>query len=922
MTNNQTPHHSPPFVPKYGFWIFRRLLRASNFGFRICILSLLCTTAFAQNVERISEREIARRQAALPRGEEALARGRVAMKDQNYTLAHEEFRTAVGFLPDAAVSGKSRFEAVDGFCRSGIMLAKQKIAEGEYLEAESLALEILDERYDPNCREAKDLVNNLRTPGYYNKTVGPKFIARVEEVKKLLSDADGYYKSGRYDLAFKKYDQVLALDPYNQAARRGQEMIDNTKYQYGEDAYNESRARQLWQVEKAWEQPVRQYGQNVGPLADAFQKDVTGTAKISNKLSTIIIPRIEFRDASIREAIDFIRQQAAANDPSADGRKGVDIVLRMTPIGQVAPPPTPVQPAATPPPAAGGGTNGDLVPPPAATTPIPAAPVVQPAVVAAPAISPQDARITITLNQIPLGEALRYIASQAGLKVKVEPYAVAIIPISEQTQDLITKEYKVPPGFLSATLNAAATSLNAPAKSVGGGGTAKDTVESTGGRQLVTRETAKEFLESQGVTFDIKGAGAQFLPQSSRLVVRNTPDQLELVDAIVEQASVAGPKQVEIESKFIEITQTNLKELGFDWLLGQFNIGNQRVFGAGGTSGQTTGPGVTSTTTSGATSSSATAADFPFITPGGVPVGQFPVTGGNRTGNLAISANAIDALLFPTAGASSVAPAIFGLAGVFTDPQFQVVIRALNQKKGVDLLSAPRLTTKSGQRAVIEVVREFRYPTQFQPPQIPQTVGSTNGQAGGTTSVPITPTTPTAFETRNTGVTLEVEPVVGPDGITIDLNLVPQVVEFEGFINYGSPIFASGGSFLNTVTGGVVSAPPQLLTANVINQPIFSSRKVTTSVSVWDGQTVVLGGLIREDVQKVEDKTPIVGDIPVFGRLFRSNTDQHIKRNLIIFVTARLVNPAGQPINTVEEEEEKEELIQPPTLPETPMYKK
>src|SRR5947199_182086 len=84
---------------------------------------------------------------------------------------------------------------------------------------------------------------DLRTPGYYNKTIGPKFIAKVEDVKKLLSDADGYYNSGRYDLAFKKYDQVLALDPYNQAARRGQERLDNAKYHYGEEAYNESRAR-------------------------------------------------------------------------------------------------------------------------------------------------------------------------------------------------------------------------------------------------------------------------------------------------------------------------------------------------------------------------------------------------------------------------------------------------------------------------------------------------------------------------------------------------------------------------------------------------------------------------------------------------------------------------------------------------------
>src|SRR5205814_8023917 len=91
--------------------------------------------------------------------------------------------------------------------------------------------------------------------------------------------------------------------------------------------------------------------------------------------------------------------------------------------------------------------------------------------------------------------------------------------------------------------------------------------------------------------------------------------------------------------------------------------------------------------------------------------------------------NALDALLFPTLGATAVAPGIFGLAGVFTDPQFQVVIRALNQKKGVDLLSAPRVTTKSGQRAIIEVVREFRYPTEFTPPQVPNIASSTVANA-------------------------------------------------------------------------------------------------------------------------------------------------------------------------------------------------
>jgi general secretion pathway protein D len=897
---------------------------------------LLCVAVSGQDVERITQREIKRREAALPHGAQALARAKAAMEEKNFTLAHEEFRRAVATLP--ATSGTSHEEALDGFCKSGVKLAEQRIAEGNFAEAEAIVSEILSDRYNPNCRPAAELLAHLRQPGYFNTTMGPKFMAKVEEVKRLLNEADGYYNSGRYDLAFKRYEQVLAIDPYNTAARHGEEKLDNAKYKYNEEAYNETRARQLWAVEKGWEEPVHQYGQTIGPQAEAFQRDATGTARITNKLNTIIIPRIEFRDASIREAIDFLRQQAVANDPSTEGKKGVDIVLRLVPLGQVAPPPVPVEPAASPVTAAGAGTEAA----PPVTTPIPAPAAVAPAVVPASAISPANARITLTLNQIPLGEALRYIASQAGLKVKVEPYAVSIIPISEQSNDLMTKEYRVPPGFISSTVNVGVSALNAPATKGGGAapaaaavpsGTGKDTQESTGGHQLMNREGAKEFLESQGVPFP-PGASANFLPESSRLIVRNTADNLELVDALVEQAAVAGPKQVEIEAKFIEITQTNLKELGFDWLLGPFNVGSRKLFGSGGTSGNGTTVSSTNFPLSNSSLDPVTGNVIPGSVVGGpgspfgnntgVVSGGGPVTAGNRSGNLAISANAIDALLFPSTGASAVAPGIFSLAGVFTDPQFQVVIRALNQKKGVDLLSAPKITTKSGQRAVIEIVREFRYPTTFTAPQVPNITAGGGGATGSTTiTIPVvTPTTPQTFETRNTGVTLEVEPVVGPDGVTIDLNLVPQVVEFEGFINYGSPIKTVNpallglGGALNTLTGAKDSV---ILTDNVINQPIFSTRKVTTSVSVWDGQTVVLGGLMREDVQKTEDRTPIIGDIPIVGRLFRTNVDQHIKRNLIIFVTAKQVTPAGQPLNQTEEEED---LVQPPVLPEQPAYKK
>src|SRR5216117_309706 len=404
-------------------------------------------------------------------------------------------------------------------------------------------------------------------------------------------------------------------------------------------------------------------------------------------------------------------------------------------------------------------------------------------------------------------------------------------------------------------------------------------------------------LESMGVAFP-PGANATFWPHSGTLIIRNTQDNLDFVDALVDQANASQPKQVSIESKFIEINQNNLKELGFDWLLGPFSL-NGKVFGSGGTSGNR-GP--------------LNAENFPFVDANGKPIGQNPVTNGNRSGDFAISANALDALLMPGLGqVAGAAPGIFGLAGVFTNPQFQVVIRALNQKKGIDLLSAPRVTTKSGQRAIVEVIRELRYPRTYTQPQVPSISSQSTTLVAGPVPVVVTPTTPQDWETRNTGVTLEVEPVVGGDSTTIDLNLIPQVVEFEGFINYGSPINAVG---VNTVAGLSISQPVEL-TANVINQPVFSTRKVTTSVSVYDGQTVVLGGLMREDVQKTEDKVPIIGDIPLVGRAFRTNVEQHTKKNLVIFVTARIITPAGVPLN-----EEEEEGLLPPELPEVPAYKK
>src|SRR5262249_19267948 len=149
------------------------------------------------------------------------------------------------------------------------------------------------------------------------------------------------------------------------------------------------------------------------------------------------IPHVEFRDTTIREAIEFLREQAAENDPSG---QGVNIVLRLVPLGQVAAPSVPVLPPPGGSPVPGAPPQAPAVQAPPAGAPGQVGPNGSPLPV--PVVTgPAGARITVTLDNIPLGEALRYVANQAGLKVKVEPYAVAIIPLSEQSNDLITKRY-------------------------------------------------------------------------------------------------------------------------------------------------------------------------------------------------------------------------------------------------------------------------------------------------------------------------------------------------------------------------------------------------------------------------------------------------------------------------------------------------
>jgi general secretion pathway protein D len=133
------------------------------------------------------------------------------------------------------------------------------------------------------------------------------------------------------------------------------------------------------------------------------------------------------------------------------------------------------------------------------------------------------------------------------------------------------------------------------------------------------------------------------------------------------------------------------------------------------------------------------------------------------------------------------------------------------------------------------------------------------------------------------GQVLDVIPYVSADGYTIQMSIVPTFTEFLGYNEGAMRDF-------QTVVAGQQAQPTPL--------PRFRVRQVATSVIVWDGQTVVLGGLIAENVQKNRQKVPVMGDIPVLGRLFRSERSRSIKKNLVIFVTPTIIDPAGNRVHT------------------------
>lgn len=824
--------------------------------FALAALVIVPVSVETGHGQSLAQQEAVRRQADMAKSDELLLEGRKAYAEGNYEAAVQNYKEALSLLPYGTSSTSRRQVLNDHLSDGSVALTQRYRRTGKYEEARELLNEV--KKNDPDSLVAKKGLEYLDDPIRTNPSLTYEHTKNVDKVRRLLYKGEGFFDLGLYDKAEEEFKNVIRIDPYNKAARRWMERCAAIKSDYYRAAYDQTRAKMLMEVDRAWELAVPPLG--LGPITRGVTtQDGIGERTITAKLNQIILPELRLNNSTVEEAVEFLRLRSIELDNTTldDSSKGINFVVRTPQVVDEGG-------AAADAGALGAGDDFGAVADPNATL-----------------IKKLD------LKNVPLRVALQYICDAAKLRFKVDEFAVTLLPVGDGADaDIVQRRWTVPPTFETFITTSG---------DGGGGGTGDSDPFATGpagGGGIKPREDITTLLTKNGVSFG-PNASASFLKSSSTLIVRNTPTNLELIDGIVKAAENATPRQIRVTTKFVEVSQENGEELGFDWIATPFGFGSNYFLGGG-----TVGSGA-----------SRTNQDFigtvDRVQIPGIPASPQQnvsniITAGNRSGAAAVSQNSIDAILNNpqrTAAATSVAPGILSLTGLFSSGQVQVIMRGLSQKRGADIMTAPSIVALPGQNATIEIIREFIYPTEYEPPELPNQVGSTNGGIGGIGGgggggggFPVTPATPSAFDTKNTGVTLEVEAQIDGNDSIIDLRFTPTIVEFEGFINYGSPITSPASDALGN--------PVQIvITENRIEMPVFSVRQVKTGLNIYDGYTVAVGGLMREDVQSVEDKVPILGDLPFIGRLFQTKAQNHIKSNLIIFVTAEIIDATGRRVN-------------------------
>ncbi len=416
-------------------------------------------------------------------------------------------------------------------------------------------------------------------------------------------------------------------------------------------------------------------------------------------------------------------------------------------------------------------------------------------IIPSPQLDLKTQLVSIKVKDLPLEQAIKYLAKSLSLAYRIEQDAVLLATKEEfENQPMETRVFFLRSGFSPSALEVSAVEQSPLLQ-----------MESI--KDLI-RQTVPQPPDSKLVVDERIGA----------LIITNTGENLQLTEHLLSQLDVT-PIQVLIEARVIELTMTDLEHLGLEMVLTDAYDLTKR----------------TDTRPNQATPASRTGGN------------QIAKGGGFK---------------FPTLSREDEGVNLT-LQGIMTAAKFEAALHLLEETKKSKTLSAPRITTLNNRPATIKVVDEFRYPTRY---EVSLVQFDTNGDgdfddAGETEFVNV----PQDIQKRDVGILLNVTPSVGKDLKTMTLVLVPEVSSFSQFRDLG---------------GGVTV-------------PEFTSSQLTTSVVIHDGETVVLGGLMKDTLSTTVTKVPFFGDLPLVGPFFRQKDKTVTRKNLIIFITARIIASRG-----------------------------
>jgi type IV pilus assembly protein PilQ len=451
--------------------------------------------------------------------------------------------------------------------------------------------------------------------------------------------------------------------------------------------------------------------------------------------------------------------------------------------------------------------------------------------------------VNVEVDNVPLREILDYIARNMGVEFHVGTSVLWVTtPAEGQSGPLHTRIYRLHKGLQWHG---------------GDWGPLKEGQASTGDLNAIAGKatvlsTNVIYMEEMITKFTVPAEGSQLHidRNSHTLFVKNTWENLEVIDRIVEALDV-NPPQVFIEAHFVETTISDLRELGLDWSLNS--------------------PLIASTTTvlqdGQRTDLTRTQIDpgevvrfDPFTSDdvGPSPLGPQGAFGEVRTGVPATAGQGLN----------------LSYQGILTKPMFTAVLHALDVSGKGRTLSAPRMTTVNNNPAKFRNGEDLRYYEQFT--ALALTLLDENRKPFQITA--LIPTGSPSLE--ELGITLVAVPSVGADLETISLLLIPTLSRLEGFLNYQE-----------VSEEGVLGEDIRRV---VVKLPIINRREIQTKVVVRSGDTVVMGGLIDSVQQETVHKVPFLGDIPGLGKLFQRLDVTEESRNLLVFVTATILSESGE----------------------------